>query len=78
MRIKTLAALGIATAAVGTGLAIGGVAYANSTTDPGDRPAIVLQDDGTSAAQYAPEDCPERSGGSSSESGSTAAPQESL
>lgn len=78
MRIKTLAALGIATAAVGTGLALGGAAYAGSS-EPAPIPAIVLQDEGTSStAQYAPEDCPERSGGGTGTGTQSAAPQESL
>lgn len=77
MRIKTLAALGIATAAVGTGLAIGGVAYAGGT-DPATAPAIVLQDDTATTAQYAPQDCPEKSGGSTGTGTEGAATQESL
>lgn len=78
MRIKTLAALGIATAAVGTGLALGGAAYADSST-PDPMPAIVLQDEGTSStAQYAPQDCPERDGSGTGTGIESAAPQESL
>jgi hypothetical protein len=72
MRIKTMAALGIATAAVGTALAVGGAAYAGDT-GAGSQPTIriVQQDEGTTPSGYAPEDCPEKQGGS-------AAPQESL
>jgi hypothetical protein len=72
MRIKTVAALGIATAAVGTALAVGGAAYAGDAgTGPQPAIQIVQQDEGTSPSAYAPEDCPEKQGGS-------AAPQESF
>jgi hypothetical protein len=77
MRIKTMAALGIATAAVGTGLAFGGAAYAGNT-DTGSQPAsqIVLQDERTSTSGYAPEDCPEKNGAGAGTG--SAAPQESF
>jgi hypothetical protein len=75
-----MAALGIATAAVGTGLALGGAAYAGNT-DTGSQPAtriVQLQDEGTSTSGYAPEDCPEKSGAGTGTGTGSAAPQESL
>lgn len=79
MRIRTMAALGFATASVAAGLAVGGAAYA-AGTGPGAEPVYqIVQDDRSSpAAQYAPEDCPERGGAGSGAEGETAAPQESL
>jgi hypothetical protein len=81
MRIRTMAALGIATAAVAGGLAIGGAAYAGG--GDGNSPAVyqIVDERSTSTA---PEDCPEKGGagtgsepGAGSDSGGTA-PQETL
>jgi hypothetical protein len=61
MRIKTMAALGIATAAVATGLAIGGAAYAGDGA--GGSPAVYqIVQDGPGTPAGAPEDCPEKGG----------------
>ncbi len=79
MRIRTMAALGFATASVAAGLAIGGAAYA-AGTGPGTEPVyqIVQEDQGTSGARYAPEDCPEKGGAGTGTAPEGAAPAEAF